>query len=253
MVLPLAPGWEEVSDPSTGRTYYWNTRTDATSWERPTAPPPPPEGAAAAGVAASYSADKVFTPDELSGDVAEWMRKHEVIISPGCPPPITTFEAARLPPSIMSEIARAGFTSPTPIQAASWAPALQGRDVIGIAKTGSGKTLGFLAPAFVRILAERRSVSTRPPRLAPWMPHESPPPSLTCGPHPCYDNRCRTARRHSSWRLLASSPHRSTSNATSLDTHLACVPHAYTVVHRRAVSSANCVAACTSSFALPDG
>lgn len=167
MVLPLEPGWEEVKDETTGRVYYWNTQTDATSWERPCKaapppppqPPPPPSGAGAE----SYSTSAIFTSEELGGDVVAWLQKHEVILSPGCPPPITTFEAARLPPSIYAEIAKAGFPSPTPIQAASWAPALQGRDVIGIAKTGSGKTLGFLAPAFVRILAERRNVRPRRP------------------------------------------------------------------------------------------
>ena len=39
------------------------------------------------------------------------------------------------------------FSSPSPIQGAAWAPAIGGRDVVAIAKTGSGKTLGYLAPA----------------------------------------------------------------------------------------------------------
>lgn len=43
----------------------------------------------------------------------------------------------------------AGFSSPTPIQAQTWPIALQGRDIVAIAKTGSGKTLGYLIPAFI--------------------------------------------------------------------------------------------------------
>lgn len=43
----------------------------------------------------------------------------------------------------------AGFLSPTPIQAQTWPVALQNRDVVAIAKTGSGKTLGYLVPAFI--------------------------------------------------------------------------------------------------------
>jgi len=98
MVLPLAPGWEEVRDENTGGVYYWNTTTDATAWERPTAQPPPPpqqqQGGAPSGSRA-YSAASVFTSEELGGDVGDWMRKNEVVISAGCPAPLTTFEAAR--------------------------------------------------------------------------------------------------------------------------------------------------------------
>jgi ATP-dependent RNA helicase DDX5/DBP2 len=43
----------------------------------------------------------------------------------------------------------AGFKEPTPIQARSWPIALQGRDIIAIAKTGSGKKLGFFIPGFI--------------------------------------------------------------------------------------------------------
>ncbi|KAL3352319.1 hypothetical protein AABB24_020387 [Solanum stoloniferum] len=51
---------------------------------------------------------------------------------------------------------QAGFSAPTPIQAQSWPVALQGRDIVAIAKTGSGKTLGYLIPGFIH-LKNRRS------------------------------------------------------------------------------------------------
>lgn len=47
------------------------------------------------------------------------------------------------------QIYSAGFSSPTPIQAQTWPIALQSRDIVAIAKTGSGKTLGYLIPAFM--------------------------------------------------------------------------------------------------------
>ncbi|KAJ0091872.1 hypothetical protein Patl1_24792 [Pistacia atlantica] len=50
----------------------------------------------------------------------------------------------------------AGFLSPTPIQAQTWPIALQGRDIVAIAKTGSGKTLGYLIPAFM-LLRQRHN------------------------------------------------------------------------------------------------
>ena len=62
------------------------------------------------------------------------------------PAPITSFEEAGLPDYVMKEIAKAGFNSPTPIQAQGWPIALSGQNMVGIAMTGSGKTLGYLMP-----------------------------------------------------------------------------------------------------------
>jgi ATP-dependent RNA helicase DDX5/DBP2 len=49
------------------------------------------------------------------------------------------------------QVHAAGFLNPTPIQAQTWPVALQNRDIVAIAKTGSGKTLGYLIPAFVHL------------------------------------------------------------------------------------------------------
>lgn len=49
----------------------------------------------------------------------------------------------------------AGYTSPTHIQAQSWPIALNKRDLISVARTGSGKTCGFLLPAFHRLMTEK--------------------------------------------------------------------------------------------------
>ena len=46
-----------------------------------------------------------------------------------------------LPDYVMASIKRNGWENPTPIQAQGWPMALSGRDVVGIAQTGSGKTL----------------------------------------------------------------------------------------------------------------
>ncbi|XP_075501231.1 ATP-dependent RNA helicase-like protein DB10 isoform X1 [Primulina tabacum] len=65
--------------------------------------------------------------------------------------PFTTFEATGFPPEILREVRHAGFSVPTPIQAQTWPIALQGRDIVAIAKTGSGKTLGYLIPGFIHL------------------------------------------------------------------------------------------------------
>lgn len=53
------------------------------------------------------------------------------------------------------QIRMAGFKTPTPIQAQTWPVALQNRDIVAIAKTGSGKTLGYLMPAFMHLKRSR--------------------------------------------------------------------------------------------------
>ena len=47
---------------------------------------------------------------------------------------------------------REGFETPTPIQAQAIQPALEGRDVLGVAQTGTGKTAAFLLPSMQRLL-----------------------------------------------------------------------------------------------------
>lgn len=74
------------------------------------------------------------------------------------PPPLTSPRDA----SHRSQILKAGFKAPTPIQAQAWPIAMTGRDLVAIAKTGSGKTCGFLLPAIMHIKAGRND-----PRMGP--------------------------------------------------------------------------------------
>jgi len=60
----------------------------------------------------------------------------------------------KFPNGLMQFIIDAGFKSPTPIQAYTWPPLMDGRDVVGVAKTGSGKTLGFLLPGYIKVKRE---------------------------------------------------------------------------------------------------
>ena len=53
---------------------------------------------------------------------------------------------------LLAVIKKSGFAQPTPIQAQAIPTAMSGRDVIGIAKTGSGKTAAFLWPLLVHAM-----------------------------------------------------------------------------------------------------
>src|SRR5215472_1129071 len=59
---------------------------------------------------------------------------------------MTTFSELPLSSALQRKLAAAQFTNLTPIQQRTIAPALEGRDVIGTAQTGTGKTLAFLIP-----------------------------------------------------------------------------------------------------------
>jgi ATP-dependent RNA helicase RhlE len=66
------------------------------------------------------------------------------------------FETFNLHPSIMAGIRKLGYTTPTPIQEKAIPPIMQGRDVIGLAQTGTGKTAAFVLPILQRLLSGPR-------------------------------------------------------------------------------------------------
>jgi ATP-dependent RNA helicase RhlE len=67
---------------------------------------------------------------------------------------MTTFTELPLSAALQQKLAAAQFITLTPIQARGIAPALEGRDVIGTAQTGTGKTLAFLIPILEMLRAE---------------------------------------------------------------------------------------------------
>ncbi|KAI8143186.1 P-loop containing nucleoside triphosphate hydrolase protein [Fennellomyces sp. T-0311] len=90
--------------------------------------------------------------------------------------PITKFAYARLP-SLLGDIFKK-FEKPTPVQAVTWPFALSGRDVVGIAETGSGKTYGFLIPGLIHLA--HQSFSSKQYGRKPKMLVISPTRELTC-------------------------------------------------------------------------
>ncbi|MEN9798538.1 MAG: hypothetical protein RL653_2234, partial [Pseudomonadota bacterium] len=64
-----------------------------------------------------------------------------------------SFASLGLSATTLRTLERVGFTAPTPIQAQAIPPAMSGRDVVGVAATGTGKTAAFLLPCLERKLA----------------------------------------------------------------------------------------------------
>jgi len=69
---------------------------------------------------------------------------------------LMNFETFNFHPSIMASVHALGYVTPTPIQLQAIPPILQGRDVIGLAQTGTGKTAAFVLPILERLRSGRR-------------------------------------------------------------------------------------------------
>ncbi|MCR8826481.1 DEAD/DEAH box helicase [Pseudosulfitobacter koreensis] len=74
------------------------------------------------------------------------------------------FSDLNLNPKVLKAIEETGYETPTPIQAGAIPPALEGRDVLGIAQTGTGKTAGFVLP-MITMLARGRARARMPRSL----------------------------------------------------------------------------------------
>ncbi len=75
-----------------------------------------------------------------------------------------TFEALGLSDSVLKAVAETGYTDPTPIQEKAIPTMLMGRDMVGLAQTGTGKTAGFTLP-MIDILAAGRAKARMPRSL----------------------------------------------------------------------------------------
>ncbi|TIS60958.1 DEAD/DEAH box helicase, partial [Mesorhizobium sp.] len=73
-----------------------------------------------------------------------------------------TFADLGLSPKVLSAVTDAGYTEPTPIQAGAIPHALLGKDILGIAQTGTGKTASFVLPMLTRL--EKGRARARMPR-----------------------------------------------------------------------------------------
>lgn len=73
----------------------------------------------------------------------------------GCPKPIKTWVQCGTSMKVLNALKKHSYEKPTPIQAQAIPAIMSGRDMIGIAKTGSGKTIAFLLPMFRHIMDQR--------------------------------------------------------------------------------------------------
>ncbi|XP_050682803.1 ATP-dependent RNA helicase abstrakt [Leptidea sinapis] len=93
---------------------------------------------------------------ELPEERHEMVRNKLMILVEGddVPPPIQTFQHMKFPKGVLRGLEEKGIKKPTPIQVQGIPAVLSGRDMIGIAFTGSGKTLVFALPLIMMCLEQ---------------------------------------------------------------------------------------------------
>ncbi|WP_318213458.1 DEAD/DEAH box helicase [Streptomyces sp. SCL15-6] len=101
------------------------------------------------------STDHVVVPENAEG-VSEGQEAPEVVETSGsADTPEITFAELGLPEGIVRKLAQNGVTTPFPIQAATIPDALEGKDILGRGRTGSGKTLSFGLPTLATLAGGR--------------------------------------------------------------------------------------------------
>ena len=78
---------------------------------------------------------------------------------------MTQFKDLNLNASILEALTAKGYTQPTPIQLAAIPGVMAGRDLLGIAQTGTGKTAAFALPILHRLAAAPRPPAPRTCRV----------------------------------------------------------------------------------------
>ena len=87
-------------------------------------------------------------------EIDQYITENEVTLQgENIPRPIFEFNESSYPEAIIN-LLLSHFTRPTIIQGISWPVAMSGRDIISIAKTGSGKTLGFILPGIIHTMKQ---------------------------------------------------------------------------------------------------
>ncbi|CAK9072502.1 DEAD-box ATP-dependent RNA helicase 14 [Durusdinium trenchii] len=123
--------------------------------------------------AAGPNAARSNRPESGEATAKAFRSQHAISVRGTCPAPAGSFQQARscLGDDLVKGMEEQGYSAPTPIQAQAWPIAVRGHDLVAVAKTGSGKTCGYLLPALALIakrgptqsLQHKKGLDQRPP------------------------------------------------------------------------------------------
>ncbi|KAF2359880.1 DEAD/DEAH box helicase domain [Trinorchestia longiramus] len=101
--------------------------------------------------------DRVLAMDEARHERVR--RKYKILVEgEDVPPPLKSFADMRFPPAILKALTKKGIEKPSPIQMQGIPAVLTGRDIIGIAFTGSGKSMVFILPLVMFCLEQETAL-----------------------------------------------------------------------------------------------
>ncbi|XP_022705207.1 DEAD-box ATP-dependent RNA helicase 20-like [Varroa jacobsoni] len=102
--------------------------------------------------------ESLTTSTRTDEEIKTFMKKHNITVNGNLLKPVLTInEIEVFPKPVLKEFTEKRITAPTPIQSVCWPMVMSGTDLIGIAQTGSGKTLGYLLPSALHIKAQPES------------------------------------------------------------------------------------------------
>ncbi|CAL1299602.1 unnamed protein product [Larinioides sclopetarius] len=100
----------------------------------------------------NFYAEHLNISNKSEAEIDEYRNSLDMIVrGRDVPRPIRDFYEGNFPDYINHSLMQQNFEKPTPIQSQVWPIAMSGRDVVGIAKTGSGKTIAYMLPGIVHI------------------------------------------------------------------------------------------------------
>ncbi len=124
-------------------------------WHEPVPRPQIPEDSSLPVFQKNFYQEHPNVARRSNEEVEIYRRLHQMTIQGrDVPRPVESFEEAGFPDYVLSAVKNQGFLKPTAIQAQGWPMAMSGRDMVGVAQTGSGKTLSYVLPAIVHINAQ---------------------------------------------------------------------------------------------------
>ena len=106
----------------------------------------------------SWTCPRYIADQPESVHIATREKWHIIVEGEDCPPPIKTFKEMKIPECLLEYMEKKNIARPTPIQVQALPALFSGRDVIGIAFTGSGKTLTFSLPLIMYALEEEMNM-----------------------------------------------------------------------------------------------
>ena len=158
-----------ISAPNSGLEFQ-ELETPPQAAESLTPPPSPPE-LQNNSVAEEPGVSEISEPAPAAETPLCWPPKDDAsakdpadIVVPADAVPTAGFGNLGLSPELLRAVAEAGYTTPTPIQAEGIPYVMKGRDIVGIAQTGTGKTASFTLP-MIELLARGRAKARMPRSL----------------------------------------------------------------------------------------